>query len=139
MILPEIEEIQIAKVLHRGLANKECVALRVVHRANTGQYGLLIGYRDPTSLLTRPYTDQFFWLGEAIVNPGDWIFAFTGGGEANKVRLADDTGDAYFVHWGRSMTMFANSNVVPILFRMDSANLGEEARDVEQRPLLPPS
>lgn len=122
MILDQIEEITIQEVIDRGVANKERIALRVNMSVNMGRYGLLVGVHG-SSEAAWPINDNFFWFGEGIVAPGDWIFVYTGPGQPRKDKLPNAEQHLYTVHWGRKTTVFADANIVPILFRMDAVRI----------------
>jgi hypothetical protein len=123
IILEHLEEITVQDVIDRGIANKERIALRVNTSVNLGRYGLLIGIRGSTDGEAWPINDNFFWFGEGIVMPGDWIFVYTGPGQPRKDKLPNTEQYLYTLHWGKKTTVFADMNLVPILFRMDGVRV----------------
>lgn len=119
MMLDLIDEITILDVIDRGVANMERIALRINANVNMGQYGLMIGVRSQDGAAW-PLADNFYWFGEGLVVPGDWIFVYTGPGQPRKEKLPNVEQHIYSVHWGRKNTVFVNRNLAPILFRMDA-------------------
>lgn len=134
MIVQSISEISIAAVLHRGIANKECVALKINQTVNLGQFGMMLGYQQSTELAT-PFTDCLFWFGDGVVEAKEWIFVYSCAGSPRKTQSKDGQ-TMYVVHWGRDLTMFANTNIVPILFRVDAVQIGQGPVDQPQHAAL---
>lgn len=122
MIVGTLEEIEVMAVLDRGTPNKESIALKVKQDANLGQYGIMLGIYDHVGN-AQPVYDQLFWFGDGWVFEGDWIFVNTGPGAGRKDRSKDDNYDYFSLYWGKTATIFANANVVPILFRVDAVNV----------------
>jgi len=120
MILEPLTELTIAKVFDRGVPNKECIAISVNAPLNTSQYGILLGAASYDGNTTVPIKDNFFWFGEGSLNAGDWIFIYTGSGTSSSGPSLDGLSKLYTLYWGRPMTILYDSNVVPVLFRMDS-------------------
>ena len=122
MIVGDVSELTIKSVLHRGSPNQECIAIRVEQFTNIGRYGLMLGSFSP-STGALPYFDNLFWFGNGDVKMGDWLFVFTGSGTAEKVTATYGVNDWYSLYWGKPTTVFAQSFVVPILFRVDAVNV----------------
>jgi hypothetical protein len=131
MILNDITELSIVVVLGRGIPNEESIALRVKERVNLGQYGIMLGLHTH-SKLARPLQDSLFWFGDGMVNEGDWIFVNTGDGEPRASKSTDQLNSIFSVFWNKKATVFANSNVVPILFRVDAVDVLEPPANVPQ-------
>lgn len=123
MILDELPEIKIMAVLDRGVPNRECIALRVERSINMAQYGMLLGISLYTNGLATPIRDNFFWFGEGLMNVGDWVFIYTGSGENTFNPSSDNTHMNYTLYWNRPVTVLHNSNVVPMVFRMDAVQV----------------
>lgn len=109
-------------VLDRGMANKECIALRVNRSVNMGQFGLMIGRHSQDNSAV-PYFDNLFWFGDAILEPGDWLYVYTGSGTANRIEADSGEYNIYYLYWGRPTTLFAESTLTPILFRVDAVDV----------------
>lgn len=131
MIVADITELSIATVLKRGVPNNECIAIQVNERVNLGQYGIMLGtsYRDNSAI---PFRDNLFWFGDAVVEAGDWVFIYTGAGKPTQTKAVNQINDVYSIFWGRLTTIFANTNVVPILFRIDAVNILRPPGDLPQ-------
>lgn len=122
MIVSDLTELSVSTVLERGIPNKESIAIQVNQTINLGQYGVMLGqFSGLNSAL--PFRDNLFWFGDGVVEAGDWIFIYTGLGSPTKYRSADDKYNVYSTFWGRNSTLFANSNVVPMIFRVDAVNV----------------
>ena len=122
MIVSDITDLTVSTVLERGVPNKECIAIQVNQAINLGQYGVMVGQFSGFNSAV-PFRDNLFWFGDGIVEAGDWIFIYTGLGTPTKSRSTDDKYNVYSTFWGRSSTIFANSNIVPMLFRLDAVNI----------------
>ncbi len=122
MIVYLINEIEMVGVFDRGVPNEERIVLRVVETSNLGCYGLMIGVRlaDGSAF---PIRDNLFWFGDAGMSVGDWLFVYTGPGQATVSELPNTQERLYSVHWGRRETILADPNIVPILFRTDAVVL----------------
>ena len=69
---------------------------------------------------------------DGVINEGDWIFVYTGSGEARKSTGVNQESDVYSIYWGKSTTIFANSNIVPMLFRIDAVDILAPPSNVPQ-------
>ena len=137
LIVGDVTELDIVTILNRGLANKECIAVSVREAVNMGRYGLMVGQHDATaSRYSAPFFDNLFWFGDGIVNTGDWLFVYTGPGAPHTTTDQNGVNKLYTMHWGKQHTMFANSTVVPILFRVDAVNILLPPEDQRQLPRL---
>ncbi len=131
MIVGDITELSVVSVLDRGVPNQECIAIRAYDHVNLGQYGIMLGaYAQYKAGV--PYFDHLFWFGDGFVKPGDWLFVYTGSGQARKGRNADDTADIHSLYWGKPTTVFADSFVVPMLFRADAVDVMTPPDNVPQ-------
>lgn len=131
MIIENIPELELYPVEDRGKPNLERVAIFVRETTDIGRYGLMVAHTSFDRSAT-PFQDNLFWFGNGIVNKGDWILLYTGKGEPRSADWEATGGKVYSIHWGRERTMFANTNVIPILFRIDAANIGNSPMDVPQ-------
>lgn len=122
MIVGDINEIKIIGVYDRGIPNQERIVLYAEETVNLGQYGLMIGIRAQGNTAF-PIRDNLFWFGDAIITKGDWIFVYTGPGTPTGTNLPNTQQHAYTIHWGRSTTILASNEVVPILFRVDAVHI----------------
>jgi len=131
MIVADLLELKLLPVADRGVPNRERIAIYVKETINMGQYGVMIGHAvvDRTAI---PYQDNLFWFGGGIVNKGDWILLYTGKGTPRTDKGEVTGGKIYSVHWGRESTMFVNTNVVPILFRIDAVDVDSPPDNLPQ-------
>jgi len=122
MILNLVTEIEVITVLSRGIPNEECIAIKANDWVNLGQYGVMLGvyYKLDSAI---PYQDNLFWFGDGLVEKNDWIFIYTGDGRPTSSKTIDKHNNVYSLFWGKKNTIFANSNIVPILFRVDAVNV----------------
>lgn len=135
MILMNIPEITLYPVEDRGKANLERIPLLVNVPIDLGCYGLMLGLSAPNNHAT-PLKDHMLWFGNGALNQGDWIIVYTGQGEAKVENWHTPAGSKiYSVHWGKQTTVFANSNMVPILFKLASVNIGVQPLDVLQHSI----
>ncbi len=131
MIVTDLEELNIHPVADRGVPNRERIAIYVKETTNMGQYGIMVGYSAVNNSAV-PYQDNLFWFGDGIVSAGDWILLYTGKGVATTIDWDATGGKIYSIHWGRSTTIFANTNIVPILFRVDAVDVAPPPVDLPQ-------
>lgn len=132
MILSGISELLLYPVENRGNPNSERVPVFVKETIQTGCYGLMVG-QSTANGLALPFHDNLFWFGDGQVNAGDWIIIYTGSGTHSIQDWHTPPGSKiYSTHWGRKNTMFANSLIVPILFRTDAVTIGQQPVDLPQ-------
>ena len=124
MLLSPLPELTLAAVLEPGVPNQECIAIRSEGTVNLGLYGLMLGlYQGPQHAI--PLKDNMLWFGEAWIRKGDWVFVYTGEGQATSSIANDGVSVLYSIYWGRKHTLLMPKKIVPILFRMDAANVDE--------------
>jgi len=132
MIIAALQELELYAVADRGIPNSERVPILVREHTNIGQFGLMVGYADATRS-AHPMKDRLFWFGNGFVNPGDWIIVYTGGGTQKTEDWHTPPGSkVYTVHWGRDSTMFTNSSIVPILFKVSNVQVDLPPLDLPQ-------
>jgi len=122
MRVSDIYELKVMAVLERGIANKECIAIQAKQTINLGQYGIMLGQFSGDNGVF-PFRDNMFWFGDGIISEGDWILIYTGSGTPTTNKSVDNIHNTYTVFWGRTHTLFADSNVVPLLFRVDAVDI----------------
>ncbi len=131
MILAPITELSVIGVYDRGVANSERIVLQANQAVNLGQFGIMLGYRTGDGL-ANPYNDHLFWFGDGVIQQGDWVFIYTGQGEARASDSPEQNQKIYTVHWGKETTIFAHSEVTPILFRTDAVQLAVAQLNLQQ-------
>lgn len=131
MIVGDLTELSILGVYDRGTPNQERIVIAIRETVNMGQYGLMLGVRagEGTAM---PIRDNLLWFGDGIVNKGDWLFVYTGPGEARVSTIQNSTEKIYSVHWGRTQTIFASPDMSPILFRVDAVNVAADPINLPQ-------
>lgn len=125
MILGPIHELTIVAVADAGNPDHERIAIRPTQSVNLAGFGLYLGQLKPNGMI-RPYSDQFFWFGEAVVAPPSWIIVYTGPGNFQQTRMPGTGEETYVFHWGKSFTLFGIPGVVPVLFRFDGILIGSQ-------------
>lgn len=132
MIIAALQELELYAVADRGIPNTERVPILVREPTDIGQFGLMVGYSDTTGS-AHPMRDNLFWFGNGLVNPGDWIIVYTGGGIQKTEDWHTPPGSkVYTVHWGRDRTMFTNGSIVPILFKVGAVHVDLPPSDLPQ-------
>lgn len=131
MQFQNVTEFALVEVLDRAIPNKECIAIRVKEKTETGAFGIVLGIYAENGY-AKPLLDHFFWFGDGVVQEGDWIFVNTGDGDARLNRSTDDKNDVYSMFWKKKNTVFANTNIVPIIFRIESVVVGAPPPDKPQ-------
>lgn len=132
MIISGLHELILYPVANRGIPNIEHIPIQVAEPIEINRYGIMLGHSNPDGG-AMPYNDNLYWFGGGSLKPGDWILLYTGNGEPRTDEWNNPPGSVvYSIHWGRSNTLFANSLIVPILFRTDEFIVGQQATDVPQ-------
>src|SRR5438477_222659 len=111
MILYQITELTIVGIYDRGKPNLERIVIRPNMELDLGRYGLILGVKQSNGMAI-PIWDHFFWFGDGLVRPPDWVFIYTGPGQAqqSKTNLTQEL--AYVLHWGKKQTVLENVNVI---------------------------
>lgn len=122
MIVESIFELRVVGVYDRGNPNQERIVIVANEVVNMGQFGLILGIRQQKGFAV-PIRDNFYWFGDGYVFKGDWIFVYTGPGEARTAELPGATGKLYSLHWGRANTILTHPEIVPILLRVDGVDV----------------
>jgi hypothetical protein len=122
MILQDITELNVVGVYDRGVPGQERIVIRVGQTVNLGQYGVMLGIRG-TDGAAFPVRDNLFWFGDGLVFEGDWLFIYTGPGQARATTVPNTSETLYSIHWGRPTTILNAKELVPILFRVDAVQV----------------
>lgn len=125
MNVGDILDLTVVGVFDRGKPNFERIALRAQDMVIIGQFGVMLGIRQQGNSAF-PLRDNLYWFGDGFLNKGDWIYLYTGPGEARTVNLPNTSETLYSVHWGRPNTILDHPEIVPILFRVDAVHIIEE-------------
>lgn len=131
MIVGLITELSVVGVFSRGIANEERIVIRANEMIHVGQYGVMIGVRLGQGFAS-PVQDNLLWFGDAILNKGDWVFIYTGPGNARVTNLPNSQEKLYSIHWGREKTFLSNTDLTPILFRVDAVLVAENLLSLPQ-------
>ena len=131
MIVSNLAELEVIAILERGVPNDECIAIRANERTNLGQYGVMLGFYSQHNA-TLPFRDNLFWFGDGFIEKDDWVFIYTGIGEPRKSKTKNGANNIYTIFWGREKTVFANTNIVPLLFRVDAVDILLPPEDLPQ-------
>lgn len=132
MIVADLTEFQLYPVADRGIPNTERIPILVREHTEIGQFGIMVGLSGQGGF-ANPIQDNLFWFGDGVVKPGDWILVYTGSGTPQKFDWSTPPGSTvYVVHWGRQNTMFANSQIVPVLFKTGSVQIDQPPGDLPQ-------
>jgi len=132
MIVTDLSQLVLYPVVDRGTPNSERIPIFVQEHTNMGQFGVMVGLSGQDGFAT-PLKDNLYWFGDGLVNSGDWILLYTGSGTPKTEDFIGSQGSKiYTIHWGRSQTMFANTAIVPIVFRTDAVHVGQKPEDVPQ-------
>jgi hypothetical protein len=122
MILQNISELTVVGVHERGIPNQERIVILVNQPVNLGQYGLMIAIKGSPGE-GFPIKDNLLWFGNGMVSEGDWLFVYTGPGQAKASDIPNAQSKLYSIHWGRTTTILQDKELVPILFRMDAVQV----------------
>lgn len=129
MILQDLTEMNIVGVYDRGVPNQERIVINVRQTLNLGQYGVMLGIK-ATDGFAFPVRDNLFWFGDGLVFQGDWLFIYTGPGQARTSPVPNTSETLYSIHWGRPTTILNAKELVPILFRVDAVQVTNESLSI---------
>lgn len=105
------------------IANSERVIIRVTEFTDLGGYGVCVGWQAEDQRVY-PFNDNVFWFPQNWVAPSNYIFLYTGVGQAARTTVAGTGEDALVFHWGRATTIFNVPQVLPILVRREVLGIG---------------
>jgi len=125
MAYPDIlaPDLKIIGVVDGGVPNSERIALRPNRRVALTGFGIAVGLSagDAGAL---PIYDNVFWFPEMIVEPPAWLFVYTGPGTTRQTTFPSGE-PALVFHWNRKHTIFAQHDLVPVLFSVGFAEVGD--------------
>lgn len=122
MIIPLIQDLQIAEVQFHGIPNQERIAIYVHKYCSLGEYCLMLSMPSVEGV-PLPVKDQMLWFGTGFVNPGDWIFVYTAAGNTTILPGQLTAGSTLqpriiSLHWGKDHTIFQNRALNPMLVKI---------------------
>lgn len=132
MIFPNIQDIQIVNVYDRGVPNNERILLKTNAGLNLAQYGVLIGLLNEKNGLASPYRDNIYTFKDVYLEPNSWIFLYTAPGTDYEGKLPHDNSPFQVFYWGKKITIFAHSLIIPILFKIGEILLGSAPINLPQ-------
>lgn len=107
MILPPIAEISRIRILDRGVANKERIAIKFSLPSDLGAFCLVCGTTNFSGGIV-PSRNHLFILPDEEVEADTWVIVYTGVGERRWTTLRNSGSLALVLHWGRKKTLFDN-------------------------------
>jgi hypothetical protein len=128
-----VPELTIIGVFDPGVPNEERIVLRPEVVVPLNGYGIAVGIPAP-GVGALPLFDNCFWFPEIEVSPPAWVILFTGPGKTKTFSTVEGE-NVLTLHWQRPYTIFGGSEVIPILFRVDAAAIGEIIRANRLSPL----
>jgi len=117
-----LPELHLVGVADPGKPNLERIVIRPTQQLNLNGYGLAVGVSAGAAGAS-PIFDNCFWFPAIVVQPPSWVLIYTGPGEQ---RSSDWQGEAVLnLHWQRKFTVFTLEFLVPVLFRVEGAAVGQ--------------
>lgn len=138
MMLSNLEELELSGVYDRGKPNNERIVTRSILPINLASYGVMLGRStarfaaDPNNAI--PIPDNLFWFGNIDIAANTYIFLYTCGGNFRVTTTQAGDYPALVYHWGKSLTVLNDPDIVPIIFRMDSVIVGSKQWDITKFP-----
>lgn len=117
--LPTIPELQLIGVLDPGVPGKERIVLKVEQKIDIGWYAIVVAIRGQPSGHSTPMRDNMYWIGSGSVEPNDWFFLYTGSGTQTTIPADGVHGKLFIEFWGRPQTIFHDSLLIPVLWRLN--------------------
>ncbi len=128
--IPLIPELRLLGVFEPGIPNRERIVLKVETKLDIGMYAIVLAQRGQTTGHATPLRDSMFWIGSGNVEPNDWFFLFTGAGQQRLIPPEGDNGRLFIEFWGRPQTIFHNSQIVPVLWRLSGVTVERAEPDL---------
>lgn len=132
MILSNLPEFTLHPIENRGIPNMERILIYINENVDMGQYGIMLGLFNQQTKTALPSPDKLFWFGDGIVNKGDWLVIYSGKGKPQTQKNDSEDSNIFYLYWNSSMTIFTNTQVVPILFRADAVEITYPPEDQPQ-------
>ncbi|WP_162932977.1 hypothetical protein [Roseovarius sp. EL26] len=120
-----IDPIKIEGVTDRGIGNSERVVMRAQTYCDLGHYWIGLGMRQSQNSVF-PINDNLFWLGKGLIQPGDWIFLYTGWGQPTTTDIPSQTNKIYTFYWKRDRVLFQSPEIFPYLINAPRVGLPNE-------------
>jgi hypothetical protein len=121
--LPHIPELKLIGVFDAGVPRRERIVLKVEQRLDIGWYALALAMRAQPAGTAQPLPDSLFWIGSGTVDPNDWFFIYTGAGSKTTMPAEGAHGKLFIEFWGRDVTVFHDSQIVPVLWRLSGVTI----------------
>ena len=131
MFLPTTTALRIITVLDRGVPNRECIAMRTYEEINLQNYILGLGVTGDNVLATA-LNGYVYYFVDVLVPMGSWVFVLTGSGQTRVSTVPPVNDIAFTYYWGSPTVLFAQPEVVPLLFRVCEMNFPDSPK-----PTLP--
>lgn len=125
MMQGHLTELELYGVFDAGIPNLERVVLRIAEHVDMASFAVVLG-QNMAGGSSLPLQDHFFWFGNALLTPGDWIYLYTGTGAVTSIELGPNR--IYSLYWGKKQTLFHTPLIRPVLIRMDA---------IRNQPLTP--
>ncbi|WP_117310252.1 hypothetical protein [Stenotrophomonas sp. G4] len=129
------DDISIVGVYDAGVPNLERVVLRANSTVNLASYCLIVAFKAQLNGANIPLRDHFLWLGNTMLNAGDWIFVYTAPGTAQLTPIHTATESLLSLYWGKPQTIFQDRNLTAGLIKIEGATFPKEAPQLP-RPTL---
>jgi hypothetical protein len=121
--LPQIPELRLVGVFDAGVPRRERIVLKVEQKLDIGWYAIVLAIRAQPAGMAQPLRDSVCWIGSGTVEPNDWFFIYTGAGSQMTIPADSDHGKLFFEFWGRKETVFHDSQIVPMLWRLNGVTI----------------
>jgi hypothetical protein len=127
MYMPGMLGLEFYGVADPGVANTERIVLRPTMIVNLGSYLLGLGVKQAGGGLV-PLNNYVYWFPGEVVQPGSWVFVYTGTGETTRTTTLNTNEPALVLHWGGSQTLFNSPLIQPFVFQKGAFIIGEQIR-----------
>jgi hypothetical protein len=112
--------------------------LRPTDSVNLAQFGVLAAVRSNEGYVT-PAPNLFFWFGDVAITPPSWIILFTGKGQSKPAPLIEHGIPVHVFYWNLENTIFNNTNVAPVVFKINSILVGHNVLPPDKRQIENPA
>lgn len=113
------DELSLVGIYDSGVANLERIVLRANIPVNLAGYLILIALRGQTGGGSIPLRDNVLWLGNTTIEHGDWVYVYTGPGNAQTNTLPNNSTKIVSLYWGKEKTIFQGMHLTAALVKID--------------------
>lgn len=111
--------LSVVGIFDAGVANLERIVLRAEQPVDLAGYLILLALRGQSGGGSLPLRDNMLWLGNTSIDVGDWVYVYTGPGEAQTSVLPNNPNRVVSMYWGKNQTIFQGTHLTAALVKIE--------------------